>query len=103
ARAFSGTYMPVEFSGAAYRFGHSMVRDQYRINKNPDPGIGGPFDILGEDSTMDLRGFRRFRKDWAIEWGFFFEGLGIPPEQTQRAFQIDTSISGPLKNLPPQF
>lgn len=25
-------YMPVEFSGAAYRFGHSMVRDSYVLN-----------------------------------------------------------------------
>src|SRR5258707_15353274 len=104
--------MPVAFSGAAYRFGHSMVRDKYRLNKNADPGIGGPFDILGGDSTLDLRGFRSFRNDWAIEWGFFFEGLGIPTQQplegeidldhqkTQHAFKIDTSLSYPLKQLP---
>src|SRR5699024_10713086 len=25
-------FMPVEFSGAAYRFGHSMVREDYKLN-----------------------------------------------------------------------
>jgi hypothetical protein len=109
-------YMPVEFSAAAYRFGHSMVRDEYRLNKNAQPVTGGPFQILSHNTPFDLQGFRRFRDDWAIDWGFFFEGLGIPPEneppkgeidlgeqQTQRASQIDTSLAEALKTLPFPF
>ena len=56
-------YIPIEFSGAAYRFGHSMVRQFYRLNKNNNPTIGGPFNILGDvkdDPSLDLRGFRSF-------------------------------------------
>ena len=37
-------FMPVEFSGAAYRFGHSMVRDNYVLNDGParSPSSGLP-------------------------------------------------------------
>jgi len=31
-RPSNAAYMPVEFQGAAYRFGHSMVRPSYRAN-----------------------------------------------------------------------
>ena len=53
-------YMPVEFSGAAYRFGHSMVRNSYQTN---DPHRGfrnfAPiFDNTGGVDPDDLRGFR---------------------------------------------
>jgi Animal haem peroxidase len=94
-------YIPVEFSGAAYRFGHSMVRDKYRLNTNEDPGIGGPLVILSDDPKMNLGGFRSFRDDWGIEWGLFFEGLDkLKP---QRASAIDTSLAAPLGNLPFPF
>ncbi len=101
-------YMPVEFSGAAYRFGHSMVRDEYLLNTNQDLGIGGPLAILGNGDT-NLRGFRSFRPQWGIEWGYFFEGFDVEPPQQQRpllagppqrAFAIDTSLAKPLRTLP---
>jgi len=90
-------FIPVEFSGAAYRFGHSMVRDTYRLNTNKDPGIGGPLQILIGDAKLDLQGFRSFRNDWGIEWGLFFEGLD--KLEPQRALQIDTSLAAALGNL----
>ncbi len=34
-------YMPVEFSAAAYRLGHSMVREVYSHNHIFTPGAGG--------------------------------------------------------------
>ena len=40
-------YMPVEFSAAAYRFGHSMVREVYSHNRIFTPGGGIP-------ATLDL-------------------------------------------------
>jgi hypothetical protein len=33
-------FMPVEFSVAAYRFGHSMIRPDYRINTPLRPKTG---------------------------------------------------------------
>ena len=35
-------YIPVEFAGAAYRFGHSMVRPSYALNLNVGTGSNSP-------------------------------------------------------------
>ena len=53
--------MPVEFQGAAYRFGHSMVRPSYRANLAGDSGqpfFGMVFDPAqdGQPDPDDLRG-----------------------------------------------
>jgi Animal haem peroxidase. len=39
-----GPFMPLEFSAAAYRFGHSMVRPGYRLSETI-----GPLPIFGTD------------------------------------------------------
>lgn len=47
-------YMPVEFQGAVYRFGHSLVRPSYRANLAGDNGqafFGMIFDPAGEGQT----------------------------------------------------
>ena len=50
------TGIPVEFSVAAYRFGHSMVRPIYRINTTVADRL--PVFSLTNDPTKDLVGFR---------------------------------------------
>src|SRR5512132_1017133 len=57
-------FIPVEFQGAAYRFGHSMVRPSYRANLAGDAGspfFGMVFDPAGEGQAdpVDLRGGAR--------------------------------------------
>jgi hypothetical protein len=96
-------FMPVEFQGACYRFGHSMVRPSYRANlKGNDDGspfFGFIFDP-GQDTTTsdptDLRGgFRAPRR--FIGWQTFFDfGDG----NVKRNKQVDTHISTPLFTLP---
>jgi hypothetical protein len=100
-------FMPVEFSAAAYRFGHSQVRGRYSINTTvQDKPTFLPADQLPPKSnvfafrTADFRGFRGLPPFWTISWPFFFElpeGEGV----LQPGFKIDTRISGPLTNALP--
>lgn len=97
-------FMPVEFSVAAYRFGHSMVRPEYRLNTTlPDR-----FDIFNlKNDDTSLTGFREFPGNWAIDWRLFFD-FGNKPDQfsksrIQPAYKIDTSLVNPLKDLPPSI
>lgn len=91
--------MPVEFSVAAYRFGHSMVRPIYRINTTVVDRL--PVFSLTNDPTKDLGGFRPSPPNFAIDWSFFFQmeaerQVGKP----QASYKLDTSLVFPLSLLP---
>ncbi|HET7433839.1 MAG TPA: heme peroxidase family protein [Thermoanaerobaculia bacterium] len=92
-------FMPIEFSVGAYRFGHSMIRPQYRLSV----GLPPRFPIFSA-TELDLRGFQRFPPNWAIEWELFFHiRSGAPdtgPTRVQPAYKIDTSLVDPLRLLP---
>jgi len=95
-------FMPVEFQGACYRFGHSMVRPSYRANLKGDGGnpfFGFIFDPGQNGATADptdLRGgFRAPRR--FIGWQTFFD---FSDGQVKHNKLIDTHISTPLFTLP---
>jgi hypothetical protein len=108
-------FIPIEFSAAAYRFGHSMVRPIYRLSTTlgtdpPPPGDpvnGRQLIFHPEDDTQSLNGFRAFPSIWAIEWNLFFDmGDHLPNvgvKRLQRAYKIDTSLVNPLGLLPSSF
>jgi hypothetical protein len=94
-------FMPVEFQGAAYRFGHSMVRPSYGANLKGDGGsafFGMVFDPAGDGQSdpVDLRGGARAPRRF-IGWQTFFD-LGDGEVKPNK--KIDTKISTPLFNLP---
>ena len=105
-------FIPIEFTVAAYRFGHSMIRPIYRLNttlgKNPPPAsdpVNGRqviFDPAGDD--LSLTGFREFPSIWAIDWSIFFDMGNKAPStgvtRLQKAYKIDTSLVSPLGALP---
>ena len=93
-------FIPVEFQGAAYRFGHSMVRPSYRANlagDNGKPFFGMIFDnsLAGPDPG-DLRGGSRAPRRF-IGWQTFFD---FRDGEVKRNKRIDTKISTPLFHLP---
>jgi hypothetical protein len=102
-------FMPLEFSAAAYRFGHSMVRPGYRLND-----AIGPLPILSASrrNARSLTGFDQFPDRWAIDWARFLDLEPRPSgdenspanlgnrQRTQLAYRIDTSLVNPLGRLP---
>jgi hypothetical protein len=98
-------FIPVEFQGAVYRFGHSMVRPSYRLNLagNADgsPFFGFIFDPAGEGQAdpVDLRGGRRAPRRF-VGWQTFFDFGGDQTQHVRPNKRIDTKISTPLFNLP---
>jgi hypothetical protein len=94
-------FMPVEFSVAAYRFGHSMVRNSYQTNQ-PHRGFGNfapIFDNVAPGNPDDLRGFRPMLKENTIQWDWFLEMTSSSGPFPQRARKIDTKLSNALAFL----
>ena len=89
--------MPVEFSVAAYRFGHSMVRGLYRINDSADrlPVFSGTY-----VPTSDLTGFSPSPSNFAIDWKFFVPNSSNGLGQAQSSYKIDGSLTNSLSLLP---
>lgn len=88
--------MPIEFAGAAYRFGHSMVRLAYVM---PTGSVTKTqvFNLAG----TDLRGNRPIPPNLKIDFSNFFDIPGVPtPAGRNISRKIDALISRSLFNLP---
>lgn len=118
-------YMPVEFSVAAYRFGHSMVRPSYSLSamiphqfpadaKKPLTRLPIFQPAFRCDDLTSLNGFRPLPGFWGLDWSFFLPGIHSKlPDDTaalpfsnfvrpQPAYRIDTQLVDPLASLPDQ-
>lgn len=109
--------LPIEFTDAAYRFGHSLIRPVYRLNtemraneqeRRINPSLNGRRQIFAASGSAGLNGFREFPAEWAIDWNLYFEidrklDLASLPQgirRVQAAYKIDTSLVNPLAYLP---
>jgi hypothetical protein len=97
-------FMPVEFSVAAYRFGHSMIRPSYFFNDFVKKATGDKrtsiFSANVDPHNLEnLNGFRPLPDKWGFQWRLFFEL--DPAQPAQRSYKLDSKLSNPLGNLPP--
>lgn len=88
ARIDSEPFIPLEFADAAYRYGHSQVRQRYRVN------AGLPAAPL----FPDLLGFGPVGEAHVVDWTGLFDVPGHPP--AQRAKRIDGRLPASLIALP---
>ena len=81
------TFMPLEFSVAAFRFGHSMIRDVYNYNGVFDKALLFQLFLPGF-----LKEYHHIPIDWAIDWRRFVDGRNL-------ARCIDTNLAQGLKRI----
>jgi Animal haem peroxidase len=100
--------MPVEFSVAAFRLGHSMVRQAYNWNRRfagNNGSLGYMFDFSGLGG--DLGGNLKLASNWIADFRrmYDFDQGGHPrlkpASKVNHARRIDTLLTIPLSFLPP--
>ena len=100
--------MPIEFSVAAYRLGHSMVRAAYNWNKVFDAG-GGTLDLLFRFAGLNgnFLGAQRLPSTWIADFRRLYDfgeagraNLEVPAAKFNHAMRIDTTLVNPLGRLP---
>ncbi|TQV82944.1 peroxidase family protein [Aliikangiella coralliicola] len=99
---FEEPRMPIEFSAATFRFGHSMIRGEYRINDQVSLTIAGLFRMTGNGGFL---GIRTLPETHVIDWRYFFDLAGSGNDRTRFrenfARRIDTDVQlllGPINN-----
>ena len=85
--------MPVEFAVAAYRFGHSMIRDRYWVNFN------FPNATLGQVFQFNRNPLLPVFSNWVVDFNAFFD-TGVPVPVHNKARRIDSFIANGLEFLP---
>ncbi len=115
--------MPVEFSVAAYRLGHSMIRGAYQWNRVFRAGGPGPIaslallftfsgtsGILSPDGNLDdpeTGSFERLPTNWIADFRRLYDfaevgraDLVVPAAAGNKTKRIDSLLVDPLKQLP---
>ncbi|WP_432478019.1 peroxidase family protein [Nocardioides sp. GXQ0305] len=101
--------MPVEFSVAAFRMGHSMIRDRYDWNAAFPSGQGFLFFLFDFSGTSGFLGggSQALPSNWIADWRRLYrfakigrEDLKPPAGQFNLARRIDTFLAPDLHNLP---
>lgn len=83
--------MPVEFSVAAYRVGHTLVRSRYAVN-------AANLDVELFDPRFDLRGFDAVPPELVVDWRYL---LPVDPCVRPRPCKaVDPLLADALQNLP---
>ena len=101
--------MPVEFSVAAYRMGHSMVRPTYNWNKNfTQASFAQLFEFSGGSGSRaagdpPFAGLPTLPSNWIVDWRRLYdlsEAGGPTHPDLNRARKMDAQLAMDLKTLP---
>ena len=100
--------MPIEFSVAAFRLGHSMIRAAYNWNRIFDDGFGSLELLFAFSATSgDLGGNQKLPSTWIADFRRLYDfteagraDLAVPVGKFNRAMRIDTLLVDPLRTLP---
>ena len=98
-------YIPVEFSVAAYRFGHSIARPRYTVRDFIDTRTGATVAVSSvplfeaEPTDNNLNGHRPIPPRLKMQWSKFFNAAGKPPT-ARPVRQFDANLSDALFRLP---
>ncbi len=114
-------YIPAEFSGAAYRLGHSMIRESYDHNRVFHDGasfratLAALFDFTGKSgvilgdgaadapSDVGLSGVpaqQALPSNWVIDWRRFYDLPGSGDVRMNPSRKIDPFLTPALASLP---
>jgi hypothetical protein len=112
--------IPVEFAVAAYRYGHSQIRDTYTVNGGAEvvPFFPGPAPeemlkmaaetgethlppgVMEAETGRHLNGFRPVPDDLVVEWKHFFDHRPDGEGTAQPGGRIDAALPPALHLLP---
>jgi hypothetical protein len=102
-------FIPLEFAVAAYRAGHSMIRNSYNwnpiFNDGPFPdSLPATLNQLSENTGRGGLGRNNnLLSDWLINWNWFYDLSGNRQNQNLNLTSlIDTNIAHQLGFLPPR-
>ena len=84
-----GTFMPLEFSVAGFRFGHSMIRQNFKVNSTSSATISELLNFKNMDVIFNKEECT-LKSDWVIDWKFYAPINGTNP--TNKARKIDPKI-----------
>ena len=87
-RPAGDVFIPLEFADAAYRYGHSQIRQLYQLNRESEPVSIFP----------ELLGFRPVPRERSVDWTLLFDAAGT--RTAQRAKRIDGRLPRSLIQLP---
>jgi hypothetical protein len=102
--------MPIEFSVAGFRLGHSMIRAAYNWNKAFDFNAGIlEWLFIFSATGGDLGGLPRLAANWTADFRRLYDfgdankpNLTVAANRFNRAMRINTALVDPLKTLPPE-
>jgi hypothetical protein len=104
-------FVPIEFSVAAYRMGHSMIRPSYEWNQFHNSTTNNAASLLDfftfssiNDRTYEekrnLSFTSRLPSDWIIDWERFYDFKKKEGKQLNYARKLDTNMAMELNRLP---